>query len=252
MKLSELMAKIGVLPDPTFQGDIISDDWIFAIGQTPTDSIEDYLVATTHISSQDAQLNPETEDTEYIREGKVTVKTGVQRTINVTGGRYVGDGFQDFVLSHKLKYATGSGAILPYVWFNARDGKGETGNVTVSVNSDSGGEAAGKTEFDVDFLGAGGDVLEYQYGSTSTVPVTGVTISQSTATLSVGDTLNLSATVSPSTATNTAITWSSSDTSVATVSATTGKVTVKATGSATIIVTTKDGSFTDSCAVTVS
>lgn len=69
MKLSELMAKIGVLPDPAFQGDIISDDWIFAIGQTPTDSIDDYLVATTHISSQDAQLNPETEDTEYIREG---------------------------------------------------------------------------------------------------------------------------------------------------------------------------------------
>ena len=65
-----------------------------------------------------------------------------------------------------------------------------------------------------------------------------------------GDTQTLTATISPSNATNKSVTWSSSNTSVATVSSS-GLVTAKAAGSTTITVKTNDGNKTATCAVTV-
>ena len=83
-----------------------------------------------------------------------------------------------------------------------------------------------------------------------TTPVTGVTLDKSTLSLEVGDTATLTATVEPSDATDTSVTWSSDNTDVATVDQT-GKVTAKAAGTANITVTTTDGSKTATCAVTV-
>lgn len=83
----------------------------------------------------------------------------------------------------------------------------------------------------------------------STVSVTGVTLDKNTATIAVNGTVELTPTVSPSNATNKAVTWSSSNTSIATVS--NGVVTGKAAGNATITVTTMDGSYTATCTVTV-
>ena len=54
--------------------------------------------------------------------------------------------------------------------------------------------------------------------SESSVAVTGVTLDKATAELGVGDSLTLKATVTPNNATNTKVTWESSDTAVATVS----------------------------------
>jgi beta-glucanase (GH16 family) len=82
------------------------------------------------------------------------------------------------------------------------------------------------------------------------IAVTGVSVSPSSATLHVNQTVQLSATVSPSNATNTSVTWSSSNTSVATVS-TTGLVTGKAAGTAVITVTTSDGEYKASSTITV-
>lgn len=83
------------------------------------------------------------------------------------------------------------------------------------------------------------------------VAVTGVTLSDSTAALAVAGTKQLTATIAPADATNTNVTWSSSDNDIATVSDT-GLVTGVAAGTATITVTTEDGGFTDTCTVTVS
>ncbi|HEB32359.1 MAG TPA: Ig-like domain-containing protein [Spirochaetes bacterium] len=85
---------------------------------------------------------------------------------------------------------------------------------------------------------------------TTTVPVTGVIVQKSRIYILAGGTKQLSATVVPSSATNTNFTWSTSDGAVATVS-TTGLVTGVVEGSATITATTDDGSFTDTCLVTV-
>ena len=86
--------------------------------------------------------------------------------------------------------------------------------------------------------------------ATPAVAVTGVSVTPTTATVAAGSTESLTATVAPSNATDKAVTWSSSDTTVATVSDA-GVVTGVAAGSATITVTTHDGSFTATCAVTV-
>lgn len=83
-----------------------------------------------------------------------------------------------------------------------------------------------------------------------TVAVTGVTMSQKTASMNVGDTKVITGTVAPANATNQAVTYKSSDEKVATV-AENGTVTAVAEGSADITATTADGGFTDKCVVTV-
>lgn len=88
------------------------------------------------------------------------------------------------------------------------------------------------------------------YASWIIYPVTGVTLNKETTALSVSASETLIAAVAPDTATNKAVTWSSSNTSVATVDDN-GKVTGVAVGQATITVTTVDGSLTDTCVVTV-
>ena len=88
----------------------------------------------------------------------------------------------------------------------------------------------------------------------ATVSVTGVTLSQTQASLYSNRTpnsLTLTATVAPDNATNKAVTWSTSNSTVATVDQN-GMVTAVAPGTATITVTTVDGSFTATCTVTVS
>ncbi|MBF4515817.1 Ig-like domain-containing protein [Flavobacterium sp. ANB] len=86
--------------------------------------------------------------------------------------------------------------------------------------------------------------------STVNVPVTGVTISPTTATLSVGATQQLTPTVAPANATNKTVTYSSNNTGVATVNGS-GLVTAVASGSATITVTTQDGAKTATSVITV-
>ena len=81
------------------------------------------------------------------------------------------------------------------------------------------------------------------------VAVTGVTLNKTTTTLLVGATESLTATVAPEIATNKNVTWSSSNTAVATVS--NGVVTGVSVGTATITVTTEDGSKTAECTITV-
>ena len=89
----------------------------------------------------------------------------------------------------------------------------------------------------------------------ATVPVTGVTLSQTQASLYYNrtpNTLALTATVAPDTATNQAVTWTSSDSTVATVDQN-GVVTAVACGTAVITAAAADGSGASaSCTVTVS
>lgn len=89
-----------------------------------------------------------------------------------------------------------------------------------------------------------------QFTISRNIPVTGVSVAPTTLSLQIGATNQLTATVSPSNASNKAISWSSSNTSVATVSST-GLVAAVASGTAEITVTTADGNFAATCTVTV-
>ena len=80
--------------------------------------------------------------------------------------------------------------------------------------------------------------------------VTGVTLDRTTLSLEMGETATLLATVLPEDARDKTVTWSSGNTAVATVDQQ-GKITTVSPGTAQITVTTKDGSFSASCALTV-
>ena len=88
------------------------------------------------------------------------------------------------------------------------------------------------------------------YDGTYVVPVTGVSLDESSITLDVGGNQTLTATVTPEDATNKKVRWSSDNEAVATVSED-GVVTAVAGGTAVITATTHDGFFTASCTVTV-
>ncbi len=86
---------------------------------------------------------------------------------------------------------------------------------------------------------------------TVTVPVSGIQLSQTSAALTVGDTLTLTKTIYPSDATNQAVTWTSSSDAVASVDSN-GKITAKTAGSAVITCkSVSDNSVVGICNVTV-
>ncbi len=85
------------------------------------------------------------------------------------------------------------------------------------------------------------------FAATTRIPATSLAISQTEATIKVGGTLNLTATVEPSNTTDEMV-WSSSDTNIATITQE-GKVTGVKGGTATITVTC--GSESKTCIVTV-
>lgn len=86
--------------------------------------------------------------------------------------------------------------------------------------------------------------------SAADVAVTGVTLAPDTASLKVGETQQLTPTITPSNATDKTVTYKSSSDTIASVSAS-GLVTAKSVGEATITVTTKNGSKTATSVITV-
>ncbi len=80
------------------------------------------------------------------------------------------------------------------------------------------------------------------------VEVTGISLNKTSAEITKGSTLSLTATVSPSDATDKTVTWTTSNSSVATVS--NGTVTAIGAGTATITATTSNG-ITATCTITV-
>lgn len=93
-----------------------------------------------------------------------------------------------------------------------------------------------------------GAEIEVTY-TAETVHVAGVSLNKNSTSIEEGQTEQLTATVTPSNASDTSVSWSSSNTSVATVN--NGLVTAVSAGSANITVTTTDGGYTATCAVTV-
>lgn len=89
------------------------------------------------------------------------------------------------------------------------------------------------------------------YEVPTAIAVTSITLNKSTATLSVGGEEELTATFTPTGATNKNVTWFSTDTSKAVVDEN-GKVKALAAGTATITAVTNDGNKTASCTVTIS
>ena len=109
----------------------------------------------------------------------------------------------------------------------------KAGTATITVKTSDGGKTATCTV----------TVTE------KTHPVESVTLNKTEVSLTVGDEMTLTATITPDNASNKNVEWSTSDSNVATV--TDGKVMAVKAGTATIIVKTSDGGKTATCTVTV-
>lgn len=146
MKLSQLMQNH--TPNPAYEGATTADDMVLAIDFTGNAATSgDYIVAQSGITEQSGSLTAQTQDSQYLRTGKVTIKTGTSRSFTVNGDRIVGDEFQDTLLSHALKFGTGQEVIKPYIYFNILTGKGEKGSVSITVEGDLAGAAGANASF---------------------------------------------------------------------------------------------------------
>ena len=163
--------------------------------------------------------------------GSITIKGG---SVECTGGSFsagIGSAYQgscgNVTITKDITHLTATaGSKCPNCIGEGVDGS--CGTVTI------GGEITGS-------------VSQSVYDSSVGVVV--LTLSQTSATLEVGETLKLNATVSPANAANKGVTWSSSNPAAVTVA--NGVLTAKAEGTATITATTVVGKKTATCKVTV-
>lgn len=168
MTISTLMT--GRTPDPTYSGWVTGDDFVLAVdcGSTPVSSVTPqtvagFAVAQMGVSGLDAKLGAVTENKAYLRSGKNTIKTGNQRSFKITADRYAGDAFQYFCLSHAVKFGTGSAVVRKYVFFNILTGKGESGDVSIIVDSDGSGEAGNAAKVEIELKKCGDAPASYTY-----------------------------------------------------------------------------------------
>lgn len=125
-----------------------------------------------------------------------------------------------------------------------------THTVTFTVKVTKAGQ--GELRFTATTPKVGPQVDKFEFKKKANVAVSDVTLDKETAVLNKkGQTVQLTATVAPTDASNKNVSFASSDAKVATVDAKTGKVTAVANGIANITVTTEDGSKTAVCVVTV-
>lgn len=169
MTVKEAITKIGITPSASYTGTEDADDMVFAICTDKSKQTKEteWIVCADHVKEHSGSLNANTTEDTFIRTGPVTTKGSVQRTFSVNGNRCVGDAFQDFVLSHKIKFGSGADVVMPYLYFSLRTGKGEKGSCALIVTSDAGGAAGGAATFACDVKGIG-TPEEFNYTTVST------------------------------------------------------------------------------------
>jgi glucosylceramidase len=179
--------------------------------------------------------------------GAVTVNNSTSYTRNVA--YYIIGQISKFVKPGAIRIGASStnGSILS-VAFKNPDGTTALVVYNTSGSSNTIKVVSGSSAFN--YAVPGSSAVTFNWGTSTPVAVTGVSVNPTSSTITVGQTQQLTGTVSPSTATNKAVNWSSSNTAVATVNSN-GLVAAVAAGNATITVTTVDGAKTATCAITV-
>ena len=147
----------------------------------------------------------------------------------------------------EFSYINTSTEACGYTWKSSNPAAFTVDNGIVSVSS---GAQVGATST-ITATSPGGRSWPKEFiVKSNVVSVTGVRLNRTSLSLDTGDTAVLTATVSPSNATDKGVSWSSSNTGVATVDRS-GNVRAVGAGTAVITVRTDDGSYTAKCTVTV-
>ena len=225
-------------------------------------SITIYTGQTTELTAAVQPVNATNKNVSWSSSdtGVATVTNGVVKAVSA-GNISLNKTTLSLVLGASENLAL-SGSASAKITVTTQDG-GKTDTCTVTVLPDATWSSSNTSVATVDSsgrvsaVGRGTATITVSAGGktvtctvTVNVPVTGVSLNKTSGTLYPGDTETLTATVSPSNATNKSVTWKSSNTGVATVSSS-GIVTAVSAGSATITVTTQDGNKTASYSLTV-
>ncbi len=266
--------KIGMTSASTNKKDLIFDDVLFAY--TPTFSV------TYDKNGNDVTGTVPVDNNTYNNEASVTV-LGNSGNLAKSGYSFGGWNTQDdgegtnytegntfSITSNTTLYAkwnakeisnlscTGTPSKISYYAGESFDATGLT--VTATFNDQSQEDVTASVAWTPDPLTVGTTSVTGTYMeqtvivnglTTNAVPVSSVGLNKTSATLIIGKTLTLSATVSPSNATNKSVTWESDDETVATVDED-GKVTAVAEGTASITVkSVADDTKSATCTITV-
>ena len=156
MTVKEALTAAGITPNPEYTGVETTDNFILGVQTAATgqETPDLYTVVQEHVTEHSGAINAST----------VTTKTGAQRQITINGERFAGDDFQDFALSNKMLFATGQDAVVKYVYFSLRTGKGEQGEAVLIVNNDVSNAANNPAGFSAQ-LNAIGKPAEYTYSA---------------------------------------------------------------------------------------
>lgn len=132
MTVTEAVKLSGLTPSAAYTGVETTDDFLLAVQTEASQTdVKSWVVCADHVKEHSGALNATTTDNTYIRTGPVTTKGSVQRTLSIQGDRYVGDAFQDFLLSHKIAFGSGQSVVVPYVYFSLR-----TGSIEMTLDAD--------------------------------------------------------------------------------------------------------------------
>ena len=213
----------------------------------------------------------------YVEGGSITVTSG--NTINFSGSnsaKFLGafHGHVHCFKAAKLNYIANSVGTeykayriaIPNMCFSRNNEYGQNNKAeyygiefgeTTTYNKTAG--TANDTAFVVNVVNPSEEkIYSFCYGAgydreiftgTVIIPTTGITLDQTSGTLTEGDTVTLTATVSPDNATYKTVTWETSNSAVATVAD--GVVTALKAGTATITARTADGNFSATYTLTV-
>ncbi len=147
-----------------------------------------------------------------------------------------GDGVYKLVVTTGA-FKTGAKTYTIHTQSSSSPSQGTTGGNSSTNKKPSGGTTSGGNNSN-------------KKPTTDPSKVSKVTLDKTNITMKVGRTTLLTATISPATATNKGLVWSSSDNTIATVSQT-GQIRAKRTGTVTITVYTQDGNKKATCKVTI-
>lgn len=221
-------------------------DTVFKVGTKGLASTDADMATIADMESFSMKIDGKTEDWTPMTTAGWTrnLMTGKGFSISLKGKRNVGDPGNDYVAATAWKdgldCSTKAQIVFP-------DGAKVDFNCVIDVSNPGGDDSTKVAPLEFDLKGDGKPTYT---PATGNVAVTGVSLNKTTDSIIVGANDTLIATVVPANATNTQVTWSSSNPGVATVSSS-GKVVGVAAGTSTITATTVDGEKTATCTVTV-
>nr|WP_309446489.1 bacterial Ig-like domain-containing protein [Desulfosporosinus nitroreducens] len=151
----------------------------------------------------------------------------------------------------KLNYTVGDTLDISGLVVTGTYSDGSTKVEPITTANITGFNSTGATTDQVLTITVGAKTTTYKVQIVAApITVTGVSLSKNVTTINVGANETLSATITPTNATNKNVSWNSSDPAIATVDSN-GKVVGVSAGASVITVTTVDGRKTATCTVTV-